>query len=118
MLYFDFSRIKWKHRFSPDYSRIWHYTAGGSVYSSPCVVDEIVYVGSDDNNVYALNATSGEKLWNYTADDGVSSSPCIVDGVVYIGSDDDNVYALDATTGTKIWNYTTGGNIQSAPFCY
>ena len=57
-----------------------------SVYSSPAVVGGVVYVGSDDGNVYALNAANGAKLWNYTTGSEVYSSPAVVDGVVYIGS--------------------------------
>jgi eukaryotic-like serine/threonine-protein kinase len=30
-----------------------------AVFSSPAVVNGVVYVGSDDHNVYALNATTG-----------------------------------------------------------
>ena len=65
-------------------------------------------MGSDDNNIYALNATTGAKLWNYTTGGGVDSSPAVANGVVYVGSDDNNTYALNATTGAKLWNYTTG----------
>ena len=57
------------------------------LYSSPAVVDGVVYVGSDDGNVYALNASSGAKLWNYTTGGDVYSSPAVVGGVVYVGSD-------------------------------
>jgi len=88
---------------------IWIYRTGDAVSSSPAVVDGIVYVGSEDNKVYALNATTGAKIWNYTTGDEVSSSPAVVDGVVYVGSGDKNVYALNATTGVKIWNYTNWG---------
>ena len=35
------------------------YKTGDIVFSSPAVVGGAVYVGSDDGNVYALNATSG-----------------------------------------------------------
>ena len=86
-------------------AKIWNYTTGGPVDSSPAVVDGVVYIGSDDGNVYALNATNGTKIWNYTTDGTVYSCPAVVGGVVYIGSYDDNVYALNATNGTKIWNY-------------
>ena len=34
----------------------WSYTTGVVVYSSPAVANGVVYVGSDDDNVYALNA--------------------------------------------------------------
>ena len=56
--------------------------------SSPAVANGVVYVGSDDNNVYALNATTGAKLWSYTTGGDVVSSPAVVNGVVYVGSDE------------------------------
>ena len=39
--------------------KLWNYTTGGDVDSSPAVVGGVVYVGSDDDNVYALNAANG-----------------------------------------------------------
>ncbi|MEJ2433491.1 MAG: PQQ-binding-like beta-propeller repeat protein [Pseudolabrys sp.] len=54
--------------------------------------ENVVYVGSGDGNVYALNATDGSKLWNFTApryrDTGwvILSSPAVDNGAVYIGS--------------------------------
>ncbi len=53
--------------------------------SSPAVVNGVVYVGSDDNNTYALNATTGAKLWNYTTGSEVYSSPAVTHGTVYVG---------------------------------
>ena len=50
------------------------------------MVNGVVYVGSDDGKVYALNAATGAKMWSYTTDDYVSSSPAVVNGVVYVGS--------------------------------
>jgi hypothetical protein len=94
---------------------LWKYTDGTSIDSSPTVAGGIVYVGSEDGNVYALNAASGVELWKYTTGIGVISSPAVVGGVVYIGSDDDNVYALNATSGTYIWSYPTGDRVWSSP---
>jgi len=93
----------------------WVYATGSDVTSSPAVTNGIVYVGSYDNNLYALNATTGTTLWNYTTGDQVGSSPAIANGIVYVGSSDNNLYALNATTGTKLWNYTTGDAVQSSP---
>jgi outer membrane protein assembly factor BamB len=53
----------------------------------------VVYVGSNDNNIYALNARTGAKLWSYATGGPVGSSP-VADGVVYVGSRDGNVYAF------------------------
>ncbi len=101
----------------------WNYTTGQNlatpypyVESSPAVANGVVYIGSDDQNVYALNATTGAKLWNYTTGGSVISSPAVANGIVYVGSgSDDNLYALNATTGAKLWNYTTGGGVYSSP---
>ena len=93
----------------------WKYTTGDVVDSSPAVVNGVVYVGSIDGNVYALDATTGAKVWSYKTDGYVQSSPAVVNGVVYVGSYDANVYALNATTGAKVWSYKTGGYVQCSP---
>ena len=54
----------------------------------------VVYVGSDDSNVYALNASTGAKLWSYATGSPVDSSPAVANGMVYVGSDDGKVYAF------------------------
>ncbi|MFF9403828.1 PQQ-binding-like beta-propeller repeat protein, partial [Streptomyces sp. NPDC014744] len=70
--------------------------------SVPTVADKVVYVGCNNNTVYALDTATGNKRWAYATDGKVQSSPTVVDGVVYIGSDDHHLYALDAATGNKI----------------
>ena len=62
--------------------------------SSPAVVDGVVYVGSDDDHVYALDAASGQLRWRYQTGNDMDSSPAVVDGVVYVGSEDGYVYAV------------------------
>ena len=70
----------------------WNYMTKGAVYSSPAASDGIIYVGSYDHNVYALNATTGVKVWNYPTGGHVYSSPTVANGIVYVGSYDNNVY--------------------------
>jgi outer membrane protein assembly factor BamB len=81
----------------------WKYTTNGSVISSPSVVDGIVYVGSQDKNIYAVGAWSGNLIWNFATRGAVVSSPAVANGKVYVGSDDGYVYCLDAYTGAFIW---------------
>jgi hypothetical protein len=85
------------------------------VQSSPAVAGGVVYVGSSDKNVYALNTLTGALVWNYTTGNVVASSPAVAGGIVYVGSDDNKTYALDASTGTLVWNYTTGNYVESSP---
>ncbi len=44
----------------------WKFTTGGAVISSPTIVNGVVYVGSGDKNIYALDANTGSKIWNFT----------------------------------------------------
>jgi outer membrane protein assembly factor BamB len=97
---------------------LWQYQTGGYVASSPAVSNGVVYVGSDDNKVYAIDAASGTKLWDYDAGNYVSyvdSSPAVSNGVVYFGSENGIVYALNARTGSKLWSYQTGDYVISSP---
>jgi outer membrane protein assembly factor BamB len=88
-------------------AKLWNYPTG-TVDSSPAVVNGMVYVGSSDGNLYALDASTGALLWSYTTGGLFRSSPTVAKGVVYVGSWDHNVYALNASTGAKVWSYTTG----------
>jgi serine/threonine-protein kinase len=93
----------------------WTYATGGVVFSCPAVADGTVYVGSEDQKVYALDAATGHLRWAYPTGGKVSSSPAVADSTVYIGSDDHQVYALDAATGHLRWAYTTPASVFSSP---
>jgi outer membrane protein assembly factor BamB len=85
-------------------SLVWNRTLGSVSYSSPAVVDGMVYVGSDPSfppydtiighEFYALDAVTGNVVWSYVTDGAIHSSPAIANGVVYVGSDDGKVYAF------------------------
>jgi eukaryotic-like serine/threonine-protein kinase len=90
--------------------------ASSLVGSSPAVIGGVVYIGSDDGYIYALNASSGTQLWNRTVDElyGLSvSSPAVVDGVIYFRSWVGVDYALNASNGEEIWNFSDGYSCSS-----
>ena len=84
-------------------------------FSSPSVSDEVVYFGSDDNYLYAVNASIGELKWKFKTGDVVYSSPAVADGTVYVGSHDGYLYAVDAKTGNERWKFKTGYRVYSSP---
>ena len=83
--------------------------------SSAAVVDGTVYVGSDDTNLYAIDAATGAVRWQTPLGGEVLSSPAVSDGVVFVGSFDGNLYALDAATGAVRWQAPLGGQVWSSP---
>ena len=76
--------------------------------SSPVVAEGIVYFGSGDGHVYALDAATGALRWKYLTGDVVHASPAYANGVVYVGSWDSYLYALDAKSGTLRWRFQGG----------
>jgi glucose dehydrogenase len=72
-------QLKWKNP-------IGAYTGGFGFHSSPAVVNGVIYFGSDDGNVYALNASTGARLWSVATGSEVRSSPAVANGVVYTAS--------------------------------
>ena len=79
-----------------------------SFLSSAAVWNGAVFFGSDDGNIYSLNATSGGLNWKFHTGDVVHASPAIADGTLYLGSWDSFFYALDAATGKEKWRFKTG----------
>ena len=87
----------------------WKFATGDRVISSPVWQDGVVYFGSDDGNVYAVDAATGVQKWKYTTGGPVPSTPAVAGGLVYAGSYDGKFYALNAQTGKARWKFVTGG---------
>ena len=92
----------------------WKFKTNGEVRSSPAIEDGLVYVGSSDANVYAIDLATGQQLWAYRTADAVEATPCVVGGSVFVGSSDSFLYALDAKDGSLKWKYETEGEILGA----
>ncbi len=58
----------------------WSYATSEAISSSPAVANGVVYVGSDDGKVYALDAATGAFDWSYTTGEATSSSPAVANG--------------------------------------
>ena len=61
----------------------WKFKTGKANYLSPVVSEGVVYFGSDDEHLYALDRQTGEIKWKFKAENRVYSSPAISEGVVY-----------------------------------
>ena len=88
---------------------VWKFKTGGRVISTPAVAGGVVYVGSTDGSLYAVNQADGTQRWKFESEGPIASSPAVSDGLVYVASLDGNVYAVDAATGARRWSFATGG---------
>jgi len=96
----------------------WGYQTDGPVYSSPAADGDLLFFGSDDAKLYALNVSglTPVSLWNFTANGAIRSTPAINGGRVFFGSDNNKLYAVNKTTGELIWSWatsTTSAKIQN-----
>jgi len=88
----------------------WSYAigcGGGTLGEAPSPVvgaDGTIYMGSDDNKLYALNP-DGTLKWFYQTSRAIRSSPAMgTNGTIYITSEDGRLYALDEN-GTLRWTF-------------
>ncbi len=87
---------------------LWTYQTGDMIWSSPTVSAGVIYFGSDDKNVYALDIQTHQLLWKFVTGGFVRSHPAVAGDTVYATSDDGSLYALDAATGAEKWRASLG----------
>ena len=80
--------------------------------TSPIVVDGVMYVTTSFNDVYALDARTGEEIWYHHHEMGPITTYCcgpnnrgvaVYGDMVYMGTLDAQLVALDAKTGKQVW---------------
>jgi outer membrane protein assembly factor BamB len=92
----------------------WKFHTGGPVISSPAVSSGVVFVGSGDGNLYAVDRESGTLKWKFDAKSRITASAAIADGLVYFGAYNGTFYAVDAATGQLKWKFQTAGERRYA----
>lgn len=94
---------------------LWSFECEDEIRGTPTVNADTVYIGSYDNNVYALNAVTGEFVWKYAAEGGIVGKPLVYEGNVYVGSEDKRLHVFNARSGKVNWLYYSDGPIRSSP---
>ena len=87
----------------------WKFPTGNRIVASPVIEGQVIYFGSDDGNIYALDSETGRQIWKTKTRGPVSATPAIANETLYVGSYDGNFYALDLKTGELKWKFATGG---------
>jgi len=82
--------------------------------SQPLVHDDVIFVGSQSGDVYALDLETGCAYWRYSAGAEVRSSlsvgqiPGYENPVVFMGDFSATVHAVDAVDGSPVWRAAVG----------
>ncbi len=94
---------------------LWSFKTEDEIRGTPTIFQGILYIGSYDNNLYALDAADGKFQWKYPTDGGIVSRPALTDGNVFVGSEDKRLHVVSARSGKVVWTYYTEGPIRSSP---
>lgn len=83
----------------------WRLATGDPIWSSPKLRYGVVYFGSDEGSIYAVDAKTGELRWRYQTGGPVRSNAAFSSRTVYVASDDGFLYALSAGAGQERWRF-------------
>ena len=107
------NEIKWK--FEPE---ITTYDMIALAPYSPIIVENNIYIGCWDGNLYGINIDTGQKEFEFRTEGRIDSAPATDNRNIYFGSYDGNLYAVSIETCQEKWKYTTEGKICSSPAIY
>jgi alcohol dehydrogenase (cytochrome c) len=96
-----------------------------ALQATPIVVDGVMYISTNNSQVFALNAVTGDLIWhfeypalnldgaNYVLFSAQNRGVAVADGKVFLGTHDNYLVAMDAATGQELWKV----NIDNASQC-
>jgi outer membrane protein assembly factor BamB len=69
-------------------------TAATGIEGAPTVANGVVWIASNDGNLYALEKWGGSIVWSARVGAVYYGDPVVADGMVYIGSSDNRLHAF------------------------
>lgn len=92
-----------------DGAMIWEHDLPGPVRAAPLVMDGMVFAVTVDNQLFAIEAQSGQRKWRHAgfAETAMllgAAAPAGVDGTVIVPYSSGELFALSATDGRPLWS--------------
>lgn len=84
-------------------------------FSSPVVWKDLILLGADNGEFYALKAESGRKVWRVRGAGSINSKPAVEGERVFFGDDKGRLYAVGLARGEKIWERELGSEVLTQP---
>jgi outer membrane protein assembly factor BamB len=89
----------------------WRYDIGNKM-AGPAFSNGVVYAGSNDGTLYAIDAATGTLKWKFYDVQGFYNIPSVHYGKVFVNITaygGNYLYALDEATGSIVWKKYAGG---------
>lgn len=109
---------EWPDDFTQPPSQIWSYQTKGPIYSNPVVDNGIIYFGSVDSSLYAVNLSDGRLSWTFKTGGDIRSSVLIDANNVLLVSGDGCLYSINKTTHQLNWKFKSRGDKKYELFTF
>lgn len=90
----------------------WKFQTKDAFEGTAAIVSGTVYIGCQDEHLYALDLATGKEKWRYKAAP-FKAAPSVRDDAVYVGDGDGMFHCIDAATGKLRWKFETEAEIVS-----
>ena len=81
-------------------------------YAAPAVGEKLVFIGSRDKHLHAIDQKTGERAWKFKTGPRIDGGAIVFKDAVVFGSGDGRLYALKED-GSELWRLDLGEGISS-----
>ena len=96
--------------------KVWVRDLHTELESSPLAVGGLLYIGTNDKQLLAIDPENGKTVWKYDAAGEIKASPSYHEGKVFGADYESAMFALDAKTGKQVWSTNTSQTGGSGGF--
>ncbi len=93
----------------------WKYAATSAIWATPVSDGKVVYVPSQDRNLYAINIADGTLVWKKDLGAASLYFPILEDGTIYLSTVAKNVLAINTSDGSIKWPFSTQNDLYASP---
>jgi outer membrane protein assembly factor BamB len=106
------------YAFDTNGNRLWAAALDGAISGAPSALGNPqfpwIFVGTQSNLLYAVNAVDGSVAWAAKLD-GLPGTVAIGNPNIYVGTSAGSLYSLSAVDGSLRWQFATDGAIAGGP---
>lgn len=93
----------------------WTFASAKPLVTTPAVVDDRMYLTTEDGRTIALDRGTGRPVWEYRTGSPSSSTPAVTKALVIFATRPGRVVALDRETGTLRWERDIESPVLASP---
>lgn len=96
----------------------WRFKAKRAITSTAVMGKDVIYTGSVDSTVYALDAKSGWVIWRFRLGKPTISTPALFENQLFIGAVDGGIYCIETGSAREVWRFNTQHQVTGSPIIY